>query len=85
MSAFHINQDGNDLFIRKGEAHIMNRNKKEKSVLRREGNVYVLDLFVKVLTSAGAPIKYKPMEVVATSRVADAREREKRVTFSCNS
>ena len=29
------------------EAYIMNRQKK-KSVLRKEGNVYVLDLFVKV-------------------------------------
>ena len=34
--------------------------KKEKSVLRKEGSVYVLDLFVKVPSGAVAPIKYKP-------------------------
>ena len=38
-SASHIIQAGNDLFIGKNEAYIMNR-KKEKSVLRKEGNVY---------------------------------------------
>ena len=48
MSASHIIQAGNDLFIGKDEAYIMNRKKKEKSVLRKEGNVHVLDLFVKV-------------------------------------
>ena len=35
-------------FIRKDEAYIMNRKKTEKSMLRKEGNVYVLDLFVRV-------------------------------------
>ena len=48
VSASHIIQAGNDLFIGKNEAHIMNRKKKEKSMLRKEGNVYVLDLFVRV-------------------------------------
>ena len=33
----------------------MNRKKKEKSMLRKEGNVYVLDLFVKVPPSVTAP------------------------------
>ena len=33
----------------------MNWKKKEKSVLRKEGNVYVLDLFVKVHPSVTAP------------------------------
>ena len=61
----------------------MNR-KKEKSVLRTEGRVYVLDLFVKVLSGAAAPIQYKPMEVDAISQVADGREQRKRVTFDCN-
>ena len=56
MSASHIIQGGSDLFIGKNEAHIIN-GKKEKSVLRKEGNVYVLDLFVKVTTGALAPIK----------------------------
>ena len=35
----------------------MNRKKKEKSVLRQERNVYVLDLFVKVPSGAVAPIQ----------------------------
>ena len=38
-SASHIIQAGNDLFIGKDEAHIINRKKKEKSMLRKEGNV----------------------------------------------
>ena len=50
VSASHIIQAGNDLFIGKDEA--MNRRKKEKSLLRKEGNVHVLDLFVKVPPSA---------------------------------
>ena len=33
----------------------MNRKKKEKSLLRKEGDVYVLDLFVKVPSGAAAP------------------------------
>ena len=48
VSASHIIQAGNDLFIGKGEACIMNRKNQEKSMLRKEGNVYVLDLFVRV-------------------------------------
>ena len=81
VSASHIIQAGNDLFIGKDEAYIMNRKKtKEKSVLRKEGNVYVHDLFVKVPSGAAAPIKYKPMEVDAINQVADVREQRKRVT-----
>ena len=34
-----------------------------RGVLRKEGNVYVLDLFVKVPSVAVAPINYKSMEV----------------------
>ena len=34
----------------------MNREKKEKLMLRKEGNVYVLDLFVRVPSSLAAPI-----------------------------
>ena len=48
VSASHIIQAGNDLFIGKDEAYIMNRKKKEKSTLGQEGNVYALDLTVKV-------------------------------------
>ena len=55
----------------------MNRKKKEKSVLRKEGNVYVLDLFVEVPPSATTPIRYEPMEVDAIIQVADGREQRK--------
>ena len=61
QSAFHIIQAGSDLFIGKNEANMMNRKKKDKSVLRKEGNVCVLDSFVKVPSGATAPIKYKPI------------------------
>ena len=46
VSASHIIQAVNDLFIDKDEAYIMSRKKKEKSMLRKELHVYVLDLFV---------------------------------------
>ena len=62
----------------------MNRKKKEKLVLRKAGNVYVLDLFVKVPSGAVAPITYKPMEVDAIHQVADRREQGKRVTLDCS-
>ena len=65
MSASHIIQAGNDLFIGKTEACTMNRRKMENSLLRKEENVYVVDLFVKVPPSAITPSKYKPMEVDA--------------------
>ena len=55
----------------------MNRKKKEKLVLRKVKNVYVLDLCVKVPSSAVTPIKYKPMEVGAINQVADGREQRK--------
>ena len=42
-----VRRAGNDVFIGKNEACIMNR-RKVKSVLGKEGNVYVLDLHVKV-------------------------------------
>ena len=63
----------------------MNRKKKEKSMLREEGNVYVLDLFVRVPSSVPAPIVYTPMEVGAIDQVADGREPRRRDTFDCNS
>ena len=69
MSASHIIQAGNDLFIGKDLAYIMKRKKKEKSVLRKEGNVYVLDLFVEVPPSATTPIRYEPMEFDAIIQV----------------
>ena len=72
-------------FIGKDEAYISNRKKKEKSMLRKEGNVYVLDLFVRVPSSFAAPIVCTPMEVDAINQVADGREPRRRVTFDCNS
>ena len=39
VSASHIIQARNDLFIGKDDAYIMKRRKKEKSLLRKEGNV----------------------------------------------
>ena len=83
MSAFRIKQANSDVSIGKNEAYIMNR-KKEKSVLSKEGDVYVLDLFVKVPSGATAPIRCKPMEVDAVNQVADGREQRKRVTFDCS-
>ena len=59
--------------------------KREKSMLRKEVNVHVLDMFVKVPPSAIAPSKYKLMEVDAISQVADERALRRRVTFSCSS
>ena len=85
VSALHIIQAGNDLFIGKDEAYIMNRKKKEKSMLRKEENVYGLDLFLRVPSSLAAPIVYTPMEVDAINQVADGREPRRRVTFDCNS
>ena len=63
----------------------MNRKKKEKSMLRKEGNVYVLDLFVRVPSSLAAPTVYTPLEVDASNQVADGREPSRRVTLDCNS
>ena len=59
----------------------MNRKKKDKSVVRKEGNLYVLDLLVKVPAVAPALIKYKPKEVDTITQVADGRgRREARYT-----
>ena len=85
VSASHIIQARNDQFIGKDEAYIMNRWKKEKSRLRKEGNVYVLDLFVRVPPSVTAPVTLKPMEVDAINQVADERAQRRRLTFDCNS
>ena len=49
----------------------MNRKKKEKSMLRKEENVYVHDLFARVPSSVAAPIVYTPMEVDAINQAAD--------------
>ena len=76
---------GMSLFVGKDEACVMNRKKKEKSLLRKEGNVYVHDLFVRVPSSVAAPIVYTPMEADAINQVADGREPRRRVTFYCNS
>ena len=79
VSASHIIQARNDLLSGKKEAYIMNRKKKEKSMLSKEGNLYVLDLFVRVPSSVAAPIVYTPMEVDAISQFADGREPRRRV------
>ena len=50
-------------------------------MLSKEGNVYVLDLFVEVPSGVAALIENKPMEVDATNQVADERKQRKRVTF----
>ena len=64
----------------------MNRKKKkEKSTLRKGGNEYVLDLFVRVPSSLAAPIVYTPMEIDAIEQVADGIEPRRRVTFDCTS
>ena len=68
-----------------GFAHKSTWQVADATMLRKEGNVYVLDLFEKVPSDAVAPIKYKPMKVDANSQVADGRERGRRVTFDCNS
>ena len=83
MSASHIIQAWNDLFFGKDEAYIMNRKKKE-SMLRKEGDVYMLDLFVRGPPSVTAPATYTPREVDAINLV-DGREQRRRVTFQCNS
>ena len=85
VSASHIVQAGSDLFIGKDEAYIINRKKKGKSILRRKGNVHVLDLFVRVPPNVTAPVTYTPMEIDAINQVADRREQRKRVTSHCNS
>ena len=69
VSASHIIQVGSDLFIGKDEAYIMNRGKKEKSMLRKEGNLCMLDLFVRVPPSVTAPVTYTPMEFDAINQV----------------
>ena len=53
-------------------------------MLRKEGNVHVLDLFVKVPSDAVAPIKYKRLEVDAINQVGDGREQKKRVALDCS-
>ena len=62
----------------------MNRKNKEKSVLCKEGHVYVLDLFAKVPSGAVAPIKCNHMEVDAINQIPDGREQRERVTFDCS-
>ena len=87
VSASHIIQAGNNLFIGKDEACIMNRKKKDKSMLRKEGHVSVLDLFVRVPPSVTAPVTYTPMNVdhvrlqhpnVLTAGVVSVEDRSKR-------
>ena len=85
VSASHIIHAGSDLFTGKDEACIMNWRKKEKSTLRKEENLYVLDLFVKVPPSAVAPNKHKPMEADAINQVEDEGSQRRRVTFGCDS
>ena len=53
-------------------------------MVRKEGNLYVLDLCVKVAAVAPALIKYKPIEVDTITQVADGRGRRKRGTLDCS-
>ena len=69
----------NYLFIGKDDPYTMNQEKNEKSMLRKEGNMFVLDLFVRVPSSLAAPIVYD-----AINQVADGREPRRRVTFDCS-
>ena len=46
----------------------MNRKKKEKSMLRQEGNVHVLDLFARVPSSVAAPTVSTPIEADAINQ-----------------
>ena len=74
VSASHVIQAGNDLFTEKNEAYVVNREKKkEKKVLRKERNVSVLDLYVKVPAGATAHVDDEPMEVDTINQVADGR------------
>ena len=52
-------------------------------MLRKEGNVYMLDLFVRVAPNVTAPVTYTPIDAI--NEGADGRARGKRVTFHCNS
>ena len=54
-------------------------------MLRKEGTVRVLDLFVRVPSSVAPPIAHTPMDVDAINQVTDGRELRRRVTFDCNS
>ena len=64
----------------------MNRKKKEKSMLRKEGNVYVLDLFVKMPPGAVAPTKSRtrPWRLTQSIKLTDGREQRKGVTVDCD-
>ena len=60
----------------------MNKKKKETLVFRKEGNVYVLDLRVKVPSGATAPIKCGPM---GRNQSSCRRKRtKKQVAFDCS-
>ena len=72
VSASRIILDGNDLFVGKDEAYVTNM-RKEKSILRNEGNVSVLDLLVMVPSRVTAPVTHTPMEVDAINQVADGK------------
>ena len=84
VSASHTFQASSDALIGKKEAYILVRKKNEKWVLRKEGNEYVADFFVKVTSGATAPIKNTPKEVDAINQVADGREQRKKVTCDCS-
>ena len=53
-----------------------NRKKMEKSMFRKEGHMYVLDLFVRVLSSVAVPVTYKSIK----SQMEESREGESRST-----
>ena len=53
-------------------------------MLRKEGNVYVLDLFVRVLVGANTPIKYSSWRLMRFIKSGLTVSREKRVTSACS-
>ena len=69
VSSSHNFQAGNDLFIGKDEPYTMNRKRQETSALRKEGNVFVLDLSEKVPSGAVAPIKYSPWKLAQSIKL----------------
>ena len=71
VSASHITQARNDLFIGKDEVCIMNRRKK-KSVLRKR------------MCTCLICFQAQAHGIRCINQVADGRELRKRVTFDCN-
>ena len=67
-SVAKITEAGNSVHLSAKDPHIMNEKTKEKTTLRKEGNVYVMDLWVKVpsphtpTAAARKKVKWHPAE-----------------------